>query len=129
MNIDTDAKSGQEQIEVELSKAFHLMYDGFPEPVQLTHRTHRVVAVNPAMEKYGRTPGMNCARGCPGLKAGFCRHVQMMKKAKAAWLFGASAADKQPLPTYWIPVSGHPEYYIHYGIGVAIDYAAHPTED
>ena len=38
----------QEQIEKNLSEAFHLMYDGLPEPVQLCHKTYRVVAVNPA---------------------------------------------------------------------------------
>ena len=35
----------QEQIEAKLSEAFHLMYDGLPEPVQLCHKTYRVVAV------------------------------------------------------------------------------------
>ena len=29
----------QEQIEKNLSEAFHLMYDGLPEPVQLCHKT------------------------------------------------------------------------------------------
>ena len=38
----------QEQIEKNLSETFHLMYDGLPEPVQLCHKTYRVVAVNPA---------------------------------------------------------------------------------
>ncbi len=47
----------QEQIEAKLSEAFHLMYDGLPEPVQLCHKTYRVVAVNPACESYGRKPG------------------------------------------------------------------------
>ena len=64
------AASGQNQIEEELSKAFHLLCDPFPEPVALCHRTHRVIAVNPAAEKYDRTVGSNCAKGCPALKAG-----------------------------------------------------------
>ncbi len=42
----------QEQIEKNLSEAFHLMYDGLPEPVQLCHKTYRVVAVNPAGAGY-----------------------------------------------------------------------------
>ena len=33
------AASGQNQIEEELSKAFHLLCDPFPEPVALCHRT------------------------------------------------------------------------------------------
>jgi len=50
-----------EQIEKSLSEAFHLMYDGLPEPVQLCHKTYRVVAVNPAGETFGRSPGQVCA--------------------------------------------------------------------
>ena len=55
----------QEQIETKLNEAFHLLCDAFPEPMQLCHKSHRVIAVNPAAEKYGRTVGQNCARGCP----------------------------------------------------------------
>ena len=44
---DTAATSEQNRIEEELSKAFHLLCDAFPEPMALCHRTHRVVAVNP----------------------------------------------------------------------------------
>ena len=51
----------QEQIEKNLSEAFHLMYDGLPEPVQLCHKTYRVVAVNPAGATFGRVPGQICA--------------------------------------------------------------------
>ena len=57
----------QEQIEAKLGEAFHLMYDGMPEPVQLCHKTYRVVAVNPACERYGRKPGVVCAQGCPAI--------------------------------------------------------------
>ena len=60
------ATAAQNQIEAELSKAFHLLCDAFPEPMALCHRSHRVIAVNPAAEKYGRIVGTNCAKGCPG---------------------------------------------------------------
>ena len=60
------ATAAQNQIEEELSKAFHLLCDAFPEPMALCHRSHRVVAVNPAAVKYGRTAGSNCAQGAKG---------------------------------------------------------------
>jgi len=124
-----NAQSVQEQTEAELSKAFHLLCDAFPEPVQLCHRTHRIVAVNPAAESYGRAVGQNCARNCPGLKAGLCRHAQMMKKGKSTWFHLPDGGNGRPSTAYWIPVTGHPEYYVHFGVGVTIDYAAQPTED
>ena len=43
-----------------LLDAFHLMYDKFPEAVQLTHKSKTVVAVNPIMEKH-RPVGTICA--------------------------------------------------------------------
>ena len=42
----------QEELEAKLSEAFHLMYDGLPEPVQLCHKTYRVVAVNPTVATF-----------------------------------------------------------------------------
>ena len=123
------AASAQEQVEAELSKVFHLLCDAFPEPMSLCHRTHRVVAVNPAAEAYGRIAGMNCAKNCLGFKAGLCRHVQMMKKGKAAWFHRPAGEGTREMTSYWIPVSGHPDYYWHFGTGVTIDYAERRTEE
>ena len=121
--------SEQNRIEVELSKAFHLLCDAFPEPMTLCHRSHRVIAVNPAAEKYGRTAGSNCARGCPALKAGLCRQAHMVKKEKATWRHLPDTGNGHPSTSYWIPVSGHPDYYWHFGIGITVDYAKNPTEE
>ena len=118
----------QDQIETKLSEAFHLMYDGFPEPVQLAHKTYRVVAVNPACAKFGRAPGQICAQGCPGLKAGLCRQAQMRKTGVTTWLYTEKTESKPSSTTFWIPVAGYPDYYVHFGIGVTIDFSARPTE-
>ena len=123
------AASVQDQIEGELSKAFHLLCDSFPEPMALCHRTHRVIAVNPAAEKYGRTVGSNCAKNCPSLKAGLCRQALMVKKEKATWCHLADIGNGHPSTSYWIPVTGHPDYCWHFGIGIMIDYAKNPTEE
>ena len=119
----------QEQVEAELSKAFHLLCNAFPEPMALCHRTHRVVAVNPAAEAYGRAVGTNCARNCPGFKAGLCRHAKMMKIGKATWCHRPAAEGQPEITSYWIPVTGHPDYYFHFGVGVTIDYVERPTEE
>ena len=123
------AASLQEQTEEELSKAFHFLCDPFPEPVALCHLTHRVIAVNPAAEKYGRTVGSNCAKGCPALKAGLCRQAHMVKKGKATWIHLPDSGNGHPSTSYWIPVAGHPDYYWHFGIGTTTDYAKNPTEE
>lgn len=119
----------QEQLEAELNKAFHLLCDAFPEPMQLCYRTHRVVAVNPAAETHGRHVGDNCARNCPGLKAGLCRHAQMMKSGNATWFRQPDGSDGAKVTAYWIPINGHPDYYLHFGVGVTIDYSKYPNEE
>ncbi len=121
--------SEQEELEKQLSDAFHLMYDGLPEPAQLCYRTHRIVAVNPSGAAYGRVPGENCAKGCAGLKAGLCRHAQMLKNEKTTWLQMPKGEGGPMMTTFWIPVTGHPEYYIHFGIGVTIDYSVRKNEE
>ena len=118
----------QEQIERNLSEAFHLMYDGMPEPVQLCHKTYRIVAVNPAGAAFGRSPGQMCSQGCPGLKAGLCRQAQMRKAGVTTWRYTEKTENAPRMTTFWIPVAGNPDYYVHFGIGVTIDYAARPTE-
>ena len=123
------ATSVQNQIEEELSKAFHLLCDSFPEPMALCHRSHRVIAVNPAADQYGRIVGSNCAKDCPALKAGLCRQALMVKKGKATWCHLSDGGNGRPSTSYWIPVTGHPDYYFHFGIGITIDYAKNPTEE
>ncbi len=125
--MESTATAAQNQIEEELSKAFHAICDSFPEPMTLCHRTHRVVAVNPAAEKYGRLAGTNCAKGCPGLKAGLCRQALMAKKEKATWCYLPDMGNGHPAVSYWIPVT--PDYYWHFGIGITIDYEKNPTEE
>ena len=49
------------QVDEKLIEAFHLMFDHFPEGVQLAHKSKRVVALNPACEAMGRKIGMICA--------------------------------------------------------------------
>ncbi|MBQ6140137.1 MAG: hypothetical protein IJI54_02540 [Kiritimatiellae bacterium] len=45
----------------------------------------------------------------------------------------SGSTRKRPRPppcatTFWIPVAGYPDYYVHFGIGVTIDFAARTTE-
>ena len=48
------------------------MWDNFPEPASLVHKSREVMAVNKAHQKLGLLkPGMNCSRiGEPGAHAG-----------------------------------------------------------
>ncbi|MDR1396578.1 MAG: hypothetical protein LBJ14_02430 [Desulfarculales bacterium] len=100
--------------------AFHLMWDNFPENATLVHKSRQVLAVNKAAEKTGIClPGTNCARigsqphqGCladKALAAGEARYVHI------------------PLPdgeavVFWIPLAGRSEYFLHFSIGLSMNY-------
>jgi hypothetical protein len=106
--------------------AFHLMWGSFPEPVTLVHKSREVIATNSACEKIGRVKGMNCAQqGAPEAHRG-CLADQALRTQKSAYKkvkFG-----EKEIISYWLPVGGYPEFFIHFGVGVMIDYAEIPAE-
>ncbi len=102
-------------------EAFHLMWGNFPEGVSLVHKSRQVMAVNKAMEKQGIVkPGMNCAKiGSPEAHKG-C----LANKALAS---GEAAFVHMPLPGrdgvgFWIPLDGYPEFFLHFSVGLSMDY-------
>ena len=112
-----------EQSELEaLVKAFHLMWGNFPEPATLVHKSREVIAVNAACQIIGRVAGMNCAKhGAPEAHRG-CLANQALSTQQPA--FRKSNSGEKEVIAYWLPVDGYPELFIHFGVGVTIDYAA-----
>ena len=110
--------------EAQLAEAFHLMYDNFPEGVQLTHKTKRIVAVNPAMRARGREAGMVCATHGPAESHRGCLAAKALQEQRPRW----RQADPKPNGlkpiVYWIPLPGHPDYFLHFAIGSQVDYTA-----
>lgn len=41
----------------EIIRAFHLMYDNFPEPVMITQKSREMIAVNKKAASFGLTRG------------------------------------------------------------------------
>jgi hypothetical protein len=52
VNIDND----------EVIAAFHLIWDKFPEPVTLVHRSREILAVNEMAKQIGRISGTKCSQ-------------------------------------------------------------------
>ncbi len=105
----------------EVIDAFHLMWGNFPERVSLVHKSRQVMAINKVMEKQGLVkPGMNCAKiGSPEAHKG-CRANQALAGGEAAFVH-------MPLPdrdavAFWIPLDGHPEFFVHFSVGLTINY-------
>ena len=108
-----------------LIEAFHLMFDHYPEPVQLAHKSKRIMALNPASRTIGREVGMICAQhGTPEAHKG-CLAVQAVKEGQAKWRTAepAGPGGRQAV-VFWLPVTGFPDFYIHFSAGMSKDYAA-----
>lgn len=121
-----DIKNEQSTFD-ELVTAFYLMWEKFPEPVTLVHKSKEVVAVNSACQLVGREQGMNCAKqGAPEAHRGCLAHkaIQAQQPAWRKLQYG----EKEVI-SYWLPVPGYPDFFIHFGVGMTVDYDQMPVMD
>lgn len=107
-----------------LEKAFHLMWGNFPEGAQLTYKNREIIALNAACEKIGRSKGMKCiSHGAPEGHRG-CLANQALRTQRP--VFKKTKYGDKEMITYWLPVDGYPDVFIHFGVGVTIDYDEQP---
>lgn len=104
----------------EIIRAFHEMFDNFPEPVMITQKSREMVAINKKAADLGLAVGLKCSsigkpenhRGClcnKAIDSGESVFVQYQGS------FGKSFG-------YWIPIPSKPEWVIHFGVGNTFDY-------
>jgi hypothetical protein len=107
-------------------EAFHLMWDFFPEPVRLIEKNRTVLAVNRVAEKSGMQLGIKCSsippleshKGCKANAALSTKEYQCSKwKGKLGDVL-----------TYWLPIDEYPDYYVHFSVGLRLDYEFCRTE-
>jgi hypothetical protein len=103
-------------------EAFELMWGNFPEPVTLVHKSREVIAVNTVCKRIGREKGINCATiGGPEDHKG-CLANQALATQKPAFI--KVRYGEREIISYWLPVEGYPDIFIHFGVGVTINYDA-----
>ena len=99
----------------EIIRAFHAMWDNFPEPVSITQVSREIVAVNKVSESLGITPGMKCSQiGDPAAHRG-CRLNEAVSEQK-------TIAVTYEVPTgkafaFWVPIAEHPGWVLHFNVG------------
>ena len=104
----------------DIIRAFHLMWDNFPEAVTITQKSREIVAVNKKAAELGLQPGVKCSsigkpenhRGCKCNKAVDTGEPQICTYEGN---FGKAYG-------YWIPIPEKPEWVIHFGVGYAFEY-------
>ncbi|MDR1050784.1 MAG: hypothetical protein LBP95_06835 [Deltaproteobacteria bacterium] len=112
------------QLEERLAGAFHLMYDNFPEGVQLTHKSRRIVALNDRLSARGRSVGMLCVKQGGEAAHKGCLANKALASGRTVWV--RKPGPKGDVTVFWIPVEGHPDYYVHFAVGMETDYSQSP---
>ena len=105
------------EVDRELVRAFHLMWDHYPNPSSLIHKSREVVAVNPACKSIPREVGSICAREQPAEKHRGCRANVAVETHSAQMTHNRRAGGTETL-SFWLPIDGHPDFYIHFSMPV-----------
>ena len=104
----------------DIIRAFHLMWDNFPEAVMITQRSREIVAVNKKAAAFGLKAGIKCSSiGMPENHIGCqCNAACDTGETQCCTYNGAFGKAFG----YWIPIPEKPEWIIHFGIGHAFEY-------
>lgn len=100
----------------ELVEAFSLMWGTYPNPASLVHKSRTIIVVNESCHQGGRTPGMNCAKWDSPERHKGCLANQTLKTQQP--LYKEIHNEQGVSRTYWLPVPGYPDYYVHFGTGL-----------
>jgi hypothetical protein len=106
------------QVTNEILSNFHLFYDNFPAPVILVHKDRTILAMNKTAETVGYQTGIRCIdmgekenhKACLGNKA---LSEQTGTRLVAYFDFAGAVLD-----TYWIPLTGSNELFVHYATDI-----------
>ena len=102
---------------------FHLQWEHFPFPAMLIRKDRTIIAANPLAQKSGIVDGTRC---CDlGRKEAHlaCQANHALRDGVAKRLTGYFEDYKMVLDSYWIPVAGEDDIYIHFSIDIT-QYAA-----
>lgn len=108
--------SNSRDLENQLIPAFEMMWGKYHEPVTLIHRSFTIIAVNEASRASGGVPGIKCNAKNPELHTG-CQAMEALKTNELKMV--VSERDGIHWTSFWIPVSGVPDYYIHFTNGLS----------
>ncbi len=99
-------------------QAFDLMWEFFPESTVLVHKDRTVIAANASARRWGRREGAKCFEAAGG--GTHCRGCQADRALQDGSAKIAFSTDLgAPVTSYWLPLPGSTDLYVHFGIGIA----------
>jgi hypothetical protein len=107
------------EINPEILKAFHTMWDIFPFPVLLLRKDRTILDCNKAAKDKGVRLGGKCFQlsGEDDIHK-HCLGNAALKEGTAKRTVSYSAVRKQVLDSYWLPLSDGKDLFVHFAIDI-----------
>lgn len=107
-------------IDDKIIEAFQMMWGNFPEGVMLVDKRKKIIAVNDAYESSGIKAGMVCAQiGSPEMHKGCLANQALTHRAAK---YKKVNLNGKELTTFWVPIAGDGDLYLHFSVGMMVDY-------
>jgi hypothetical protein len=110
-------------ISPELDKNFHLFWDNYPFPVMLVRKDRTIVALNKVATALGCVPGTRCVDIGKKEDHCGCQANQALQQQEAKRVVAYQASYAMVLDSYWIPLAGVDDLYLHFSADIT-EYAA-----
>jgi len=110
-------------ISEEIRRNFHLFWDNFPFPVMLVHKDRTIIDRNKAGEAVGYIAGSRCVDIGDKKDHAGCLANQALREQSAKRVVGYVAPAGAIFDSYWIPLAGSEDIYLHFFTDIT-EYAA-----
>lgn len=106
------------EISDEIRRNFHLFYDNFPFPVILAHKDRTILEVNKKGAEVGYPTGVRCVDMGQKEHHKSCLANKAFAEQTATRLVAYFDFTGMVLDSYWIPLAGSDELFVHYGADI-----------
>ncbi len=119
--MNQNGNEGKNERRRHISESFRNMWDGFPHPVLLLHKSRQIIDANQAARDLGVPLGVKCRDISPYPDK--CKNYCLADKALAehVWQRIVNREKSRLLATYWIPLHSMEEgLYLHFVVDVPV---------
>ncbi len=102
------------EVSEEILRNFHLFWDNFPFPVMLVYKDRTIIDHNTAGNKVGYIPGSRCSDIGSKEDHKGCQANHALREQTAKRVVGYVAPAEAVFDSYWIPLAGSEDFYLHF---------------
>lgn len=106
------------QVSDDIKRNFHLFWDNFPSAVMLVHKNRTIVEANKAGQAIRCPVGTRCVDIGEKKNHAGCRANKALREQEGVRAVGYIEHMGVVLDTYWIPLAGAEDLYVHFGIDI-----------